>query len=177
MMNLLLQTFMSEKGMPYLILCAGGILVLYVVARPFMKKKKDPMDKPGFMRSLSQQRSVERQMENLLVELSEMSRQMTAQLDTRAARLEILIKDADQKIGRLQQLAREEREERAIPLPNFAASDFPVTGQNLASPSDEDMRHREVYALADDGKSIPEISSALARPSGEIELILALRRT
>jgi len=38
---------------------------------------------------------VERQMQSLLVELSEMSRQISAQLDTRSAKLELLIKEAD----------------------------------------------------------------------------------
>ena len=40
-------------------------------------------------------------MSNLVVEMSEMARQITAQLDTRAAKLELLIKEADEKIARL----------------------------------------------------------------------------
>ena len=38
-----------------------------------------------------------------------------------------------------------------------------------------DPRHAQVYDLADEGLSPPEIARQLGRPSGEIELILALR--
>ena len=40
-------------------------------------------------------------MESLLVELSEMARQISAQLDTRSQKLEILIREADEKIAAL----------------------------------------------------------------------------
>jgi hypothetical protein len=39
-----------------------------------------------------------------------------------------------------------------------------------------DPRHALVYALADQGRSFKDIAQELNRPSGEIELILALRR-
>jgi DNA-binding NarL/FixJ family response regulator len=39
-----------------------------------------------------------------------------------------------------------------------------------------DPRHALVYALADQGRSCKDIAQELNRPSGEIELILALRR-
>ncbi len=172
-MNLLLQSsgLMNEKTMPYLILGFGALVIMYVVVRPMMRRKKDPFEKPTYMRSLSQQRSVERQMENLLVELSEMSRQMTAQLDSRAAKLELLIKDADERLARLKQATNN--------LPgNLTMPSFPAPDPMPAiSPSEDDQRHRAVYDLADSGKSVPEIATALAKPSGEVELILALRRT
>ena len=41
--------------------------------------------------------------------------------------------------------------------------------------SDDDPRHAAVYRLADQGRSSPQIAAELVRPSGEIELILALR--
>jgi len=176
-MTVLLETqnFLSDKSAPYVILGLGSFIVIYIVVRPFMRRKKDPMEKPNFMRSLSQQRSVERQMENLLVELSEMSRQMTAQLDTRAAKLEMLIKDADERIATLQQISQ-----NAPPSPRMSfAEPKPAALEAPAVPGavEEDSRHREIYALADSGKSISDIATTLARPSGEIELILALRRT
>jgi hypothetical protein len=136
--------------------CAIGLLtILYAVfVRPMLKQKKDPLAKPpGF--GLSHQRTVERQMETLLVELSEMARQMTAQIDTRAARLEALLKEADAAIAKLSN---------------------PVATKSQAPPlHEEDQRHAAVYALADSGLSAAQIAQRLARPNGEIELILALR--
>ena len=68
-----------------------------------MRKKSDPLE-PSAFGSLSRQRGVERQMETLVVELSEMTRQISAQLDTRSAKLEQLIQDADQRIESLRHL-------------------------------------------------------------------------
>jgi hypothetical protein len=39
-----------------------------------------------------------------------------------------------------------------------------------------DSRYAEIYALADQGRSPRDIATHLGRPSGEIELILALRQ-
>jgi DNA-binding NarL/FixJ family response regulator len=45
----------------------------------------------------------------------------------------------------------------------------------LIVPETIDPRHVEVYRLADQGQSPHQIAQRLNRPSGEIELILALR--
>ena len=100
-MTLLAQTFLEGKNSAYLVLGVAGMVIIYVVIRPFMKRKNDPFKTPPQRHSLSQQRSVERQMESLLVELSNMARQMTAQLDTRSAKLELLIREADEKLAEL----------------------------------------------------------------------------
>src|SRR5579862_1469637 len=80
-------------------------VILYAVVRP-MLKKKDPLDKPPKFASLSRQRAVEREMQNVLVELSEMTRQISAQLDTRSAKLEALIRDADSRIAELKSMGQ-----------------------------------------------------------------------
>ena len=87
------------------LLAVGGavVIVIYLTIRP-KKAKKDPLDKPLGFSSLAQRREVERQMENVLVELSEMARQTTAQIDTRAAKLELLLGEAREVIARLEQL-------------------------------------------------------------------------
>ena len=66
--------------------------------------RRDPLTRTPQNASLAQQRSVERQMQNLLVELSEMSRQVTSTLDTRATKLDLLIREADEKIAVLTEL-------------------------------------------------------------------------
>src|SRR5262245_56288661 len=78
----------------------AAMSLMYLVVRP-MLKRKDPLARSPAKTSLSQQRALERQMETLLVELSEMSRQMTAQLDTRAAKLQALLDEADRRIAAL----------------------------------------------------------------------------
>lgn len=144
------------------IVCASALTVIYVVMRPF-KKHKDPLDHAPNL-SLAGQRQVEKQMTELLVELEQMARQMSSHLDTRAAKLEILLKEADEKIDLLRQGVAEGAAPRAVRIDAAAA---------LSAGPDE--RHTEIYDLADQGRSARQIAQHLHRPQGEIELIIALR--
>ena len=161
----------------------GALGLLYLLMRK-SKHRRDPLSNgPAF--SLSQQRGVERQMESLLVELSNMARQITAQLDTRAAKLELLIKEADDRLiilGRTlvnppSQAPHRPFEHPAAPAPaRFVAP--PVVTHSpapLASQPETDDRYADVYSLADEGVPSPEIARRLGQPTGEVELILALR--
>jgi DNA-binding NarL/FixJ family response regulator len=142
------------------IVCAAALTVLYAVMRP-LKKKKDPLAHPTNL-SLAGQRAVEKQMTELLVELEQMARQMTAQLETRAVKLELLIKEADEKIATLRQVqGSNPRPARIDSIPGLPAA--------------PDTRHAQVYELADQGRSARQIAQQLNRPQGEIELIIALR--
>jgi hypothetical protein len=138
----------------------SGITLVYVAfVRPFFKKQKDPLQRtPQF--GLAHQRKVEEQMSNLLVELSEMARKITAQLDTRATRLELLIDQADQRLAELKRLMES--------VGNISPSAGPAT-------MEIDPRHAEIYAMADRGLGVHDIAQKTQRPHGEIELILALR--
>lgn len=160
------------------ILGVGGVFIIYVMMRMTkQRKKRDPFDKPFAARSVAQERSVQRGMENLLVELSEMTRQLSAQLETKAAKLEALIADADERAARLKAML-----ERAPARPAFDPADPPPAEkrpeppfENLAPAPTVDPQHAEVYRLADEGRTPRDIAADLGRPSGEVELILALR--
>ena len=143
----------------------GVVLLIYVVVLRPMMRRKDPLERPPAFASLSQQRSVERQMQNLLVELSEMARQVSGQLDTRAAKLELLIKEADEKIAAL----------RAAGNGQSGAASSSSVSAPVGAAEVPDPRHAEVYALSDQGHAPHDIAAQLGRPRGEIELILALR--
>ena len=163
---------------------SGGAIVYLTIIRPAMKKK-DPLSKPppSSMAGsrLAAQRDTERVMQNLLVELAEMSRQISAQLDTRSQKLELLMQQADERIAQLQRL----QGERATPpvfRPVDAMADVYVPREMSAprelervTPAAEDARHQEVYSMADQGRSAGDIARELDRPRGEVELILALR--
>lgn len=154
----------------WLVITLAVLTIAYAVVRP-MFRRKDPLSKPSPFASLSQQRSVERQMQNVLVELSEMAREISSQLDTRAAKLETLIKEADQKLAALKSF----KETGYVP-PAAGTNSIPAESpQPAPPPSPVESRHADVYALADQGRSALEIAERLNRPSGEIELILALR--
>ena len=149
------------------LICASALTVVYVVMRSFKKRAKDPLSHPANL-TLAGQREVERQMTELLVELEQMARQMTAQLETRANKLELLIKEADEKIAILQ---------NAAPPATSAITEIVAveTDPKSAAFPIGDARHIEIYELADAGQSARQIAQHLLRPQGEIELILALR--
>lgn len=145
---------------------AAGTLYVAVV-RPMLKKNKDPLKRSPSSAHLAQERSVERQMQNLLVELSEMARQISAQLDTRTAKLELLIREADEKIAALKSSGVTIAETRRVE----SASESGLMRSAVLDP-----RHAEIYALSDQGRAPAEIAQQLGQPSGEVELILALRQ-
>jgi len=159
---------------PWVALAVALVGLSIVFLRRKVKKKKDPMDDSPRL-TLAQQRSVERQMSTLLVELSEMARKISSQLDTRAAKLEALIKEADEKIATLKSIdspkpAPPPRMRLTSDIPEDEPSSTPAL--NFEPP---DPRYEQVYMLADQGRTAIEIARKLDRPSGEIELILALR--
>ncbi|HEX8340397.1 MAG TPA: hypothetical protein VF624_05765 [Tepidisphaeraceae bacterium] len=179
----LAQSLGNDPNAKYILIGAVALVILYVVFRPFLqKKKKDPLDRPPPTARLSQQRTAERQMETLLVELNEMARRMSAQLDTRSAKLEAIIKDADGRIAELRDLldaARTAGSAASAASFDAGASHGPADpvqpGCATSDVIDIDPTHAKVHHLADDGKTVGEIAHALDRPSGEVELILALR--
>jgi hypothetical protein len=179
--------FSKDDSSQWVILCVGVLATLYVIMRPKMKRKKDPLDRPAPL-SVSQQRQIERDISQLMVEMLETARQMTAQLDTRAARLELLIQEADGRLTALKSVAA------PVIAPPPAPTEQPLTAAappaepapvpppaaelpppELPEESPPDPRHADIYSMADQGRSPHEIARLLNRPNGEVELILALR--
>lgn len=148
------------------------ITVIYLMMRP---RKRDPLAGAGPMRSsLAQQKALEHDMQSVIVELNELTRQMSAQLETRAMKLELLIRDADERIAALG-----DANARAMPVaaeaatPSMVIAAEPVRAMRLVHDSED--RWNDVYHHADAGASIGDICRTLNRPRGEVELILALR--
>ena len=116
------------------------------------------------------QRGLHRSMQELLVELEEMSREINSQVDTRLRALNILVQEADEKIKelrRLQGLAPDEGPPvRHLPPPKAEPH-----------PEETSERYARVYALAEKGHTVVEIAGEMGLMTGEVELILALRRT
>lgn len=169
-MHLIADTSPTQYSpLDWLVIAMVMMAITYLLLRNSAKKRRDPLSTPARF-SLAQQRATERQMESLLVQLSDMARQISGQLDTRAAKLEALLREADEKLEQLR---------NAIDDPATPARRQPEPEERppmrLIVPETIDPRHAEVYRLADQGQSSHQIAQRLNRPSGEIELILALR--
>lgn len=112
-------------------------------------------------RTTSNPGQMHRDLDELLVELQELSRRITAEIDTRFAKLEVAMRDADRRIAVLHRLSRQ-------------------TGQQAAAEEaapGHDPRHAVIYELADAGFTPVEIARDLGRTPGEVELILNLRKS
>jgi len=168
---LLSQSGATDGRTSYAIYGVAALSLMYIVLRPMLRRRqpRDPLAKSPVQSSLARQRAVDRQKETLLVELSEMARQITAQIDTRSAKLEALIREADEKLAVL----RRAIDARPVEPPAAAGAESEPSRRDEQPP---DPRHAEIYALADQGRAPQEIAAELNRPDGEVELILALRR-
>ena len=110
-----------------------------------------------------------RQLEGLLDELERVAGAMSARFESQTARLEALIREADERARNLESaLAASRAGDLAGRIMKEGTSDQDCGLAALA-------RHREIYELADAGQSAPRIAQKLRRPEGEVELILALR--
>ena len=148
---------------PWLLIAAGavslGVILLLIT---LLLRQRDPKADQSRHVTPAQQRTLERDVSNLIAALSDMAQEVGTRLDERAIRLEKLIRDADDLVNRLER------------LPHNSSSNGPDETPP-APASAPDSRHVEIYTLADQGLAMTEIAQRLARPKGEVELILALR--
>jgi len=143
--SILAQNTPTDNRNVWIALVVAATAVLWMTFRSF-KTKKDPLANKPFRMNLSQQKSLEHDMQNLLVELSSMTRQMNAQLETRAAKIELLIADADKRIEELKRLGASDVDQATLKLnalrqmdarPNSRAIDAPVDLSRLGFASKE----------------------------------------
>lgn len=121
-----------------------------------------------------------RDMEAVMLELDELSRGIHGRLDTKLVRLEALIRDADQRIEQLAAAIP------ATPAPPAPARIDVVVGdestpdhETRQATSDEPRRepHELIHEMADRGANVIDIARKAGRTPGEVELVLALRKT
>lgn len=174
--SLLLMAMVEEASRPgglgdplvLLALGAAGLLVLYVVIKRGARRGGRPAG-PG-QATESESARQQRRMQALLAELDQAARQMSAQVEAKAARLEALVRQADEKTAALNGALAQARA-RHLTQELISGAHNAGEESGLAALS----RHREIYDLADAGQSAQAIAAKLSRPSGEVELILALR--
>ncbi|MEO0483170.1 MAG: hypothetical protein AAF138_06060 [Planctomycetota bacterium] len=103
--------------------------------------------------------------------------QLIAQLDARAVRLETLVDRAEAAIDRLS--AADLAAPPASPARTATARTTTATEPPAPEPAfgpESDPMHRRVYELADAGRGPIDIARELGQPTGQVELILALRK-
>jgi len=106
-----------------------------------------------------------------MLELEQLSRTIGSQIDTRFAKLEAAINDADRRIAVLQRLNRQLGEK----ADGVQESDG-QTEEQTGGGDEYEVRHAVIYELADAGFTPVEIARDLGKTPGEVELILNLRK-
>jgi len=181
---------------------AATVLVAFYLLRTTWKriaKSRKYHETPARQRisqKIRGQTAVSDQLHELMAALADLSRQINGQIDTRLAKLEILLHQADQKIARLENPNSNNQDNLDQPLadntsksikniaekfqhsqPNISAGLQDNTKINSTGPPSEPQlseEARNVLDMSKKGMSKLSIAKKLNRPIGEIELILAL---
>jgi len=142
------------------LLGAGAALVVVAAAAYFHERatraRKDPRGTHGDVDSVAK-------------DSEELAQLLAARMDEKATELEELLAEADRRIVRLRTLLRESEIEVKQRGP----------GGPILQPAPSDERAelmKAVYQMADAGRSVVEIARSTNQPTGNVELILALRK-
>jgi hypothetical protein len=148
----------------WIILIVSALFVAVVLPR-LRRRGANPQDTLGtFGASAGGARE---ELERLLTEIQDLSREPIARLDTKIRMLNQLLLEVDQKTRTLEELLAK------------AGGAPPAPGQLSPTPSpakSQNPLHTQVYTLQDSGKEILDICAATGLEKGEVELILGLRR-
>jgi hypothetical protein len=184
--------FGGENGTATLVLALCAIVAMIVLLRRQQLQGRAGRELAhDQVARIREEHKLHESMDELLVQLEEVSRQVGAQVDTRFAKLEQVIRDADERIARLEDaLGRSEGEvasrplygptvpttAAAAPLQDSGRAERELPGGTGSSVKPVDPRFERVYELVDAGAPPIEVAERLELPLGEVELILDLRK-
>ena len=150
------------------LLIGGMVALLFVIARK-RRGRGDTRESNWRASPMGHDQSI-KDLGEVMGELDALARQIHGKIDLKIATLQKVIRDADQRIDELSRLQRAADGKTVLDIqldpesPGRAFNDRP------------DQPHEAVYRLADSGYTTLQIARELARHTGEVELILSLRR-
>ena len=168
---------------PQILMVVLAVVALTAVMLSTRRRIRDSQRQPSHtareqFAQLKEQSSAVRDVEQVILELDQVSRQIHGRLDTKLARLEAVIHDADVRIEKLTRLMQRADGEPHLEITLDQEEPRELSRRRRAEPvQQEDDRHSAVLRLADRGRSPLKIAQELGCPVGEVELILALRQT
>jgi hypothetical protein len=144
-------------GVLWVALLVAALFVAVVLPR-LRRRRGEPRETLGSFGSSAG--GAREELERLLTEIQDLSREHIARLDTKIRMLNQLLLECDQKKRELEALLGKTGE---------AAEKSP-------SPRAPNPLHDQVYSLQDSGKEVLDICAATGLEKGEVELILGLRK-
>lgn len=184
----ILQSFAGLTSKQALLIAIGlaGLTVLVASTRRRIRKSRPVNEEPKRNRQeSSRDTAAVRDVEQVMIELDQLSQEVHARLDAKVVKLERLIRDADARIARLSSDVTVTSNRRLdvtldaeSPQRSWSTNaDLTDEGNNSTPPRPEALsQHATLYRLADEGLSTAEISKKTGRLAGEVELILSLRK-
>lgn len=185
---------LAEIKLPDFLFFAGVSLACAILLMRSLKKLRQPARKAPTPARRDEPHKQSLEFNRWEVRMHETARELIARIDTKLVLLERLIRDADDRIARLESI-----QDRIVQMETrhdelaFAPSERSPPGSQFSFPetireateakcpspppkaSPASRRAEDIYALADAGRSSIEIANQLQTPVGEIELILGLR--
>jgi hypothetical protein len=161
---------LSSSQIALIVVIVGVSLIMLISTRRRIMVRNSNSPRAYVREQIAQikeERQVSQEVCTVLQELEKLARQVNAQMDSRSAKLESLIRAADERINRLTRLT----EAASEPVAAKASS---VSASAALSPRQATLR-RLVGELSDAGYNTLEIATRVGLPAGEVELILALR--
>lgn len=138
--------------LPYVLLFAGVAILLFTLLR----RRRAPLDARPLGSFDPDGRDPRQELERLLIEIQDLSRDHIARLDSKIRLLNQLLLDCDKKKAELEAL--------------LGKSTSPAPPLRPSNPL-----HDQVYGLRDAGRDVAAICRETGLEKGEVELILGLR--
>ena len=164
--------------LPTMLMIAGvvllGLLLLVNTRRKIVRGQAKQLTPRERVERAKQTQGMKDDLRQMMVELEDLTRRFSSQLDAKSARLERLIDEADRRIEQLEQTGDGTASPPAAESTNAPESAEPAE-EPPADQSPADPLAAEVYSLADQGYTAFDIARQLKQHIGTVELILALR--
>lgn len=170
----------------FAVVAAVGLITCMLLVRSQRQMKAATMRQPAAQPSpRAPAKGEPRGAEQWEVRMYELARELSGQLDSKMVAVELLVREAQEQIVRLESLLGRDEQRRTAAMADGTpaahsgtqAAALPHSSQRphvLAR--NKPRSHQEIYALADAGHSSQAIAARLGTPVGEVELILGLRR-
>ncbi len=171
---------MDASSLAYILMIVIAVSLAIIVTKRRIMRSQRSANIPAreLYEQLKSENGAKRELEALMLELDELARQLMGRLDSRFAKLEATIKDADERIDRLNRMIRAKNGHTAldVTVDEDGTDGLTSIGKAESQSREPDDPHAEVYRLADQRLTPVEIATKVGRSTGEIELILSLRR-
>ena len=183
--------FLAAGGvqLQHVLFIAGVSMITVALLHRYRKKYKQnvraritPQEQ---IERASQHRGLRGDLDQLMVEVEQLTKRFSTQLDAKSIELEQLLRRADERIAQLNQSADPYgvRDSQAGSSGDTARDAIaaiwsnPVESSDQAAPAEDatDALTGRVYAMADTGLGAADIARELDEQIGKVELILALR--